>query len=256
MFKIKLLSKKIFLILISLSLIFQMKTFSQIDKDMVLIQAGEFIMGKNKKADASPEHKVILESFYMDKYEVTNAQYFKFCQETKKKLPEFWGMVKYFSGIVYPKHPVVGINWRDAEAYAKWAGKRLPTEAEWEYAARGGLIGKEFPNGKNIDSSKANYTIKGESKGAVAVGSYSPNGFGLYDMAGNVCEWVADWYDKDCYKNSPRKNPKGPKDGKFKVFRGGGWHSGPGCINVFRRNALPSNWVDFNVGFRCVKDYK
>ena len=211
------------------------------------------MMGKNKKGDTSPEHKIFLNSFYMDKYEVTNAQYFKFCQDTKRRLPEFWGEGKYCCGKDYPNHPVVGINWRDAEAFAKWAGKRLPTEAEWEYAARGGLSGKDFPNGENIDSTKANYTIKGKRKGTVAVGSYSPNGFGLYDMAGNVCEWVADWYDKDYYKNSPPKNPKGAKEGKFKVFRGGGYHSGPGCITVFRRNALPSNWVDFNVGFRCVR---
>ncbi len=249
-------SNKIFLLLFSLLLIIQTNTHSQTNHEMVLIHGGEFIMGKDKKGDTRPEHKIFLDSFYMDKYEVTNTLYFKFCQETKRKLPEFWGMEKYSCGMDYPNHPVVGINWKDAEAYAKWAGKRLPTEAEWEYTARGGLSGKDFPNGKDIDSTKANYTIKGKNKGTVTVGSYSPNGFGLYDMVGNVREWVSDWYDKYYYKNSPSKNPTGPKEGKFKVIRGGGYHSGPGCINVYRRNALPSNWVDFNVGFRCVKDLK
>ena len=230
------------------------QTIKALNQEMILIPGGEFTMGKDKKGDTQPEHKITLESFYMDKYEVTNAKYFKFCQETERKLPEFWGVEKYHCGMDFPNHPVVGINWRDAEAYAKWAGKRLPTEAEWECAARGGLVGKDFPNGDDIDSTKANYAIKGNYKGTAIVGSYPPNGFELYDMAGNVGEWVADWYDKEYYKNSPSKNPPGPEEGKFKIFRGGGYHSGPGCVTVHRRNALPSNWVDFNVGFRCVRD--
>jgi formylglycine-generating enzyme required for sulfatase activity len=191
----------------------------------------------------------------MDKHEVTNAQYLKFCEETNRKLPEFWRMERFHSTVEFPNHPVVGISWRDAQAYAEWCGKRLPTEAEWEYAARGGLSGMDYPNGNSIDSSTANYT-EAALDGTMPVASYAPNGYGLYDMAGNVAEWVADYYDTDYYATSSSNNPTGPESGKFRVIRGGGWHSGPFCNRVYVRNALPDNWVDFNVGFRCAKDYK
>ncbi|UCF79419.1 MAG: formylglycine-generating enzyme family protein [Candidatus Eiseniibacteriota bacterium] len=221
--------------------------------DCVVIPGGEFLMGSDGEGDHAPAHRVRIDSFCMDKYEVTNAQYAAFCQETGRKMPEFWGMGRFRSGPDFPDHPVTGVSWRDAEAYAEWCGKRLPTEAEWEYAARGGLEGKAFPYGDTADSTLANYTKSGEG-GTVAVGSYPANGFGLHDMAGNVSEWVSDYYDGEYYGESPSDNPKGPEEGKFRVFRGGGWHSGPSCTRVFYRNALPTNWVDFNVGFRCAKD--
>ena len=129
-------------------------------------------------------------------------------------------------------YPVVSITWEDAQAYCEWFSEkygvvmRLPTEAEWEYAARGGLEGKEYPNGDTISTEDANYA----SEGAHPVAQYSPNGYGLYDMAGNVPEWVADWYDQNYYQVSPRSNPLGPaaKEGELqrRADRGGGWCMG------------------------------
>jgi formylglycine-generating enzyme required for sulfatase activity len=220
---------------------------------MVPVPAGSFLMGSEGDADHSPAHAVWIDSFSIDRFEVTNAEYHAFCLDTGRGLPEFWGMDAFRSGPSYPDHPVVGVSWYDASAYAEWAGKRLPTEAEWEYAARGGLEGAAYPNGDTLTPSDANYT-KSERAGVVAVGSYPPNGYGLHDAAGNVVEWVADWYAPDYYAASPESCPAGPEDGKFRVIRGGGWHSGPGCNRVFFRNALPPNWRDLNVGFRCARD--
>jgi iron(II)-dependent oxidoreductase len=217
---------------------------------MVLIPGGEYMMGKDESGDSDPAHKVRVDTFYMDKYEVTNSEYLRFCTETDRTLPEYWGVDKYRCGPDFRDHPVVGVSQADAKAYAEWIGKRLPTEAEWEYAARGELVDKNYPFGDEADSAKANF----KSKGTRPVGSYPPNGFGLYDMAGNVVEWVADSYDKDFYASSPEDNPTGPDKGKFGVIRGGGWHSGPYCNRVFFRNCLPKGWQDINVGFRCAWD--
>jgi iron(II)-dependent oxidoreductase len=229
-------------------------------EELVLISGGEFLMGSGSEADHSPVHKVYIDSFYIDKYEVTNAQYLKFCEATGHRLPEFWGMDGFRCGPDYPNHPVVGVSWRDAVEYVAWCGKRLPTEAEWEYAARGGLVGMSYPNGETLHPSDGNYNQSGQG-GPVAVGRYSANGFGLHDMQGNVVEWVWDYYDANYYSSSPMANPRGPEPVRFRpepvrfrVIRGGGWHSGPYCNRVYYRNALPANWVDFNVGFRCVKD--
>ena len=222
----------------------------QVPAGMSLIPAGTFTMGTDDGNDTSPRHEVYISSFYMDTYEVTNAQYLAFCEETGNRMPEFWGIEKFSCGPEFPHHPVVGVSRSDAEAYAAWAGKRLPTEAEWEYAARGGTEGKDFPNGDDLDSTLANFS----SSGTVPVRSYPPNGYGLYDMAGNVVEWVSDYYDDDYYANSPEKDPQGPKKGKFCVIRGGGWHSGKYCCRVVHRNALIKSWVDINVGFRCARD--
>lgn len=224
--------------------------------EMILIAGGEFEMGKNEEGDYNPAHRVTIDSFYIGKYEVTNAQYYKFCLETERKLPEYWGMEEYHNGPEFPDHPVVGINWRDAKAYALWHGKRLPTEAEWEYAARGGLVGKNYPNGDELDSAQGSFSNKGVTWGSMPVGSFPSNGFGLHDMVGNVNEWVADYYDGGYYEISPAENPTGPENGKFKVIRGGGWHSGPYCCRIYYRNALPPNWLDINVGFRCAKDLR
>jgi len=227
-----------------------------IQPEMALIPGGEFLMGDSSDGDHNPVHKVYIDSFFIDKYEVTNAQYYEFCLQSQEehRLPEFWGSGYFRSAPYFPNHPVVGVSWADAKAYAEWAGKRLPTEAEWEYAARGGLVGKKYPLGDVLDSTLANYTIGGEVIGLVAVGSYPPNGYGLYDMAGNAVEWTLDYYDGNYYAVSPDTSPQGPEKGKFRVIRGGGWHSGPSCNRVYFRNALPGNFRDYNVGFRCAKD--
>ena len=225
-----------------------------LDPEMVLIPGGDFIMGKNTSnpTDWQPEHKVSISSFYMDKFEVTNKQYYEFCMSTGNQLPEFWGSSRFNCSLDYPDHPVVGISWIDAMKYAQWVGKRLPTEAEWEYAARGGLQYNEYPWGNQIDSTMANYGKK--YKTSLKVGTFKPNGFGLYDMSGNVWEWTSDYYGNDYYSVSPDKDPKGPPPGRFNVIRGGSWHSGGMCQRTYYRNGLPTSWVDFAVGFRCVKD--
>ena len=218
--------------------------------ELVLLPGGEFLMGCGSEGDHGPPHRVRLDAFYLERCEVTNAQYLRFCRATGHRLPEFWGRSGFRCGPDYPDHPVVGVSWRDAADYAAWCGRRLPTEAEWEYAARGGLAGMDFPQGDSLDPSQGNYNKSGKG-GPVVVGSYAPNGFGLYDMQGNVVEWVADRYDADYYLASPAANPQGPEHGRFRVIRGGGWHSGAACNKVYYRNALPPNWVDCNVGFRC-----
>ncbi len=133
-------------------------------------------------------------------------------------MPEFWGSAQFKSGLDYPDYPVVGVSSSDAEQYARWAGKRLPTEAEWEYAARGGLIDKNFPWGDQVDSAKVNYGKK--FKGILKVGSFPPNNFGLFDITGNVWEWTSDYYGDNYYKTSPAENPKGPSDRKIQSDKG------------------------------------
>ncbi len=226
------------------------------NKGMVLIPSGEFVMGKNspEPVDWKPEHKVKISGFYIDKFEVTNREYYEFCLKTKTPLPYFWGMTAFMSGLDFPDYPVVGVSFADAFRYARWAGKRLPTEAEWEYASRGGKNGNTFPWGEGIDSLKANYGRKYSN--IMKVGSFAPNDYGLFDMSGNVWEWTMDNYGAGYYSESPDYDPKGPAAGRFKVIRGGSWHSGAMCNQVYYRNGLSPSWLDFAVGFRCVKDAK
>jgi formylglycine-generating enzyme required for sulfatase activity len=227
---------------------------AQVPDGMVLIPSGTYIMGKNTPdpTDWQPEYQVAIDAFYLDKCEVTNKEYFEFCQKTKNPLPEFWGSPVFKCSLDYPDHPVTGISYSDAVKYAKWAGKRLPTEAEWEYASRAGLQKGNFPWGDQVDSTFANYGKK--YKSTMKVGSFKPNAFGLFDMSGNVWEWTSDNYSHDYYRNSPSQNPKGPDAGRFKVIRGGSWHSGAMCIQTYYRNGLSASWIDFAVGFRCAKD--
>ena len=226
-------------------------------RNMVLIPAAEFVMGGPEDGLYDPSHRVFVDSFYIDRYEVTNAQYQQFCEETGRNWPEFWGMDEYHCGPGYPDHPVVGVSLYQARLFAKWAGnRRIPTEAEWELAARGGLIGTKFPNGEDLLPTDANYRVGPHFIGTVPAGCYPPNGYGLYDMSGNVVEWVNDYFHPDYYRSSPYKNPTGPDKGYVAVIRGGGWHSGRMCCNVYTRNAIKYTWVDIAVGFRCASDVK
>ena len=195
---------------------------------MVLIPAGEFEMGGHWN-DELPVHTVYLDSFYIDVFEVTNSLYRKFMEATGHRTPKLWNDDRFNQ----PDQPVINVSWHDAMAYAQWAGKRLPTEAEWEKAARGGLVSKRYPWGDTIDSSNANYAWNvGRT---VPVGTYSANGYGLYDMAGNVWEWCLDEWDPNFYAKSPRENPLAGDGiliviGNFtdvkspRVLRGGSWY--------------------------------
>jgi formylglycine-generating enzyme required for sulfatase activity len=217
---------------------------------LVLIPGGTFEMGVEGDGNNSPVHRVTVDSFFIEEHEVTNAQYHRFCKETERALPMFWGMAEFHGGMDYPDHPVIGVSWADANAYAEWAGRRLPTEAEWEYAARGGLAGKKYPFGDDMSDSLSNFK-SGES---VPVKTFPPNGYKLYDISGNTREWVADFYAEYYYEMSPENNPKGPDKGTLRVVRDGGFRGGKSCNSVDARIALPTSWVDFVVGFRCAKD--
>jgi formylglycine-generating enzyme len=217
---------------------------------MVSLPGGEFVMGRDGSGDYAPAHTVRISAFLMDAREVTNAQYKEFCDRTERKLPIFWGMEEFRCGPDFADHPVVGVSFYDARSYAEWRGVRLPTEAEWEYAARGGHQGWAYSHGDTLHAHLYAPTKEGTSP----VGSFPANGFGLYDMTGNVLEWVTDYYDGNYYDTSSPVDPQGPATGKFRVIRGGGWHTGPSCAKVHHRTGLQSNWLDFNVGFRCAAD--
>lgn len=218
-----------------------------------LIPGGEFLMGRPDGKAGYLQHTVRVDPFHIDTHEVTNAQYLEFCEATERKLPIFWDLERFRSGPDFPDHPVVGVSNSDATAYAKWVGRRLPTEAEWEFAARGGLEGKNYDLGDDLPDSSAN-TKSEKLGGPVAVSSFRPNAYGLYDMVGNVREWVSDYYSDNYFAESPVDNPKGPESGRQRVIKGGGWFSGTGCNRVHVRNALSGGWGDFNVGFRCARD--
>lgn len=227
---------------------------------MVQIPAGEFQMGKEGSkeqgfmGDEKPVHTVYLDTFYIDKYEVTNALYKKFVQATGYKEPSS-KTTKLWSNPDFNEDskPVVYVNWEDAKAYAEWAGKRLPTEAEWEKAAYEGVSGwKEADIG---NYSGTNVYSPDRYEHTAYVGMFPPNAYGLYDVNGNVSEWCADWYDRDYYANSPRQNPKGPDTGQRRIVRGQDWIDSKLQYELKLRwwCELPSESCS-STGFRCAMD--
>lgn len=230
---------------------------------MVLITGGSFTMGSNDwEEDEKPPHTVYLRSFYLDKYEVTTAQYAKFLAATGWAKPFKWDEANLAAD---GDRPVIGVSWDDAADYCRWAGQRLPTEAEWEKAARG-VDGRIYPWGNEEPSPDRGNFDKGTHWEGYAtlskVGSFESgkSPFGVYDMSGNVSEWTNDWYDPNYYRKSPPLDPKGPDAADVadvearKVIRGAAWTSGPDAMRVtFRAASAPTNQHG-NVGFRCAQD--
>ena len=225
-------------------------------KEMVLIPAGSFDMGDamNDPEDfmqsSRPVHRVTLDMFYMDIHEVTVGQFKNFVNQSGYNYNLNW----LDAGSVGDNYPMPVVSWHEAVAYAEWAGKRLPTEAEWEYAARGGLDGKRYPWGDQPPTIEtANYDeIVGET---TVVGSYPANGYGLYDMGGNLSEWCQDWFGKDYYSNSPVKNPQGPDPIgplPYRVHRGASWWDSIFGLRVAVRYSWGPNLRSDTIGFRCV----
>ncbi|MCE2402781.1 SUMF1/EgtB/PvdO family nonheme iron enzyme [Candidatus Poribacteria bacterium] len=252
-----------------------------VPEGMVLIPEGEFQLGSVSGEEGNVEqsgHTVYLDAFYMDKYEVTNAEYKKFVDANsewqKDRIDSKFHDGNYLAnwdGNTYPSdkadHPVVSVSWYGAAAYAKWVEKRLPTEAEWEKAARGGVEGQKYPWGNSIDDSKANYSLNvGHTGNTKPVGDYPSNGYDLYDIVGNVLEWCLDAYDKDFHENPPDNNPIAGGDSIAEVvdnfenikssrsIRGGSWvESGqPRVWITYRRGNEPARTSRL-IGFRCVK---
>jgi formylglycine-generating enzyme required for sulfatase activity len=253
------------------------RSIEELTAGMVLIPAGEFMMGSppgEGEADEHPQHRVSLDAFYIDKYEITNGQYKKYCDATGAsypRLPEFDD--DYFLG--KRDSPVIHVSWFDATRYAEWAGKRLPTEAEWEYACRGGSTTKYYFG--DDESQLGEYAwYKANSDGTPhPVGQKKPNAWGLHDMHGNVLEWCLDWYHKHYYGASPSQNPRGPGPDRYRVvtdpaqyqmvidetefdpvidrvIRGGQWTSPGDYVRSAGRLNCPPGVQGF--GFRCALD--
>jgi gamma-glutamyl hercynylcysteine S-oxide synthase len=250
-----------------------------IDRDLtnngkVLAQTKKLTVSKNSFEDEAPARMIYLSSYYIDKHEVSNIQYKEFMIATDHPAPAYWDHRK----LNIANHPVTGVNWFDANAYCRWNKKRLPTEAEWEKAARGpaGLI---YPWGNTLDIEKANFSKgdTGKSMVTTPIDSY-PEGksyYGAYNMAGNVFEWVQDWYDPDYYKNLTNvRDVKGPelgielgvsgkydekiKYGSKKVIRGGSWFAPAESITTTHRfwNDPMNNSYGVGLGIRCARDLK
>jgi formylglycine-generating enzyme required for sulfatase activity len=263
---------------------------------MVLVPAGEFTMGTAEGTDGlpdeRPERRVYLSAFLIDRFEVTNRSYAAFVEATGHRTPAntkpsvtLWNNGGPLPGI--EDHPVVNVSWTDADAFCRWAGKRLPTEAEWEKAARG-TDGRRYPWGGDWDIAKANsasywagrtvefqssaewdaFWLNGDGarlskeKGVngevltLPVGSF-PNGaspYGLLDMAGNAAEWVADWYDPNYYKSAPLSDPPGPSRGAIKAMRGGSWLKPAVSLRATDRDWGVMDGRPSGTGFRCAKD--
>ena len=234
---------------------------------MAFIPGGSFQMGSKYKSNERPIHKVTLDSFYLDTHEVTVYDFKRFCMANRRRMPKQpeWSD---------DEHPVVNVTWKDANDFARWAGKRLPTEAEWEYTARFNQPGTGYSTdpkqiygrsyGNIADESllriKLRFPIKEHYDDGYIhtspVGSFPGNYFGIYDMEGNVLEWCNDWYDEKYYKNGPSKNPTGPSKGIYHIIRGASWNRGGEYLRATYRSWYPSAVAFDFLGLRCAKDFK
>ena len=220
---------------------------------VVLLPGGPFERGCVKgdslcSADEQPRRIITLSPFAIGKTEVTVAQFRAFAEASGVAVPE----QPSWSG---ENFPVVNVTWDEAMAFCRWLGGRLPSEAEWEYAARGGVAGQRYPKGQEITHDEANFDGVGgrdEFPKAAPVASFPPNSFGLFDMLGNVWEWCQDWYREDYYAQSPQRDPQGPETGQGKVVRGGSFTSDPGRLRLSYRSSLAPDKRWLFTGFRCV----
>ena len=232
------------------------------------IPAGEFLMGsEDGNPDERPVHKVYLDEYYIDVYEVTNGEYAECvsagaCTEPHEKSSQT--RAKYYGQPEFMDYPVIYVDWAQARAFCQWRGGDLPTEAQWEKAARGGLEGKTYAWGDTFEGTEANFcdanctiyanadkTYDDGFPDTSPVGSFRPNGYGLYDMAGNVEEIVSDYHSTSYYSTSPYKNPTGPESGTTGIGRGGSWWTDPDGLRVsFRETGSPDSWYS-DGGIRC-----
>lgn len=244
----------------------EIREVEPIHSEMVVIPGGTYTRGSNNGArDEMPRHDISIPSFAIDVHPITNEQFVRFllamggekdCNNNDiirlrdSRVKRSGGKLIIESG--YSKHPVVGVTWYGAVAYAKWVGKRLPTEAEWEIAACGGLEDALFPTGESIERSQANFF----SSDTTSVMSYPPNSYGLYDVPGNVYEWCLDWYAYNYYDTSIQEpdNPKGPPQGVYRVLRGGCWKSLKEDLRCSHRHRNNPGAVNGTYGFRCASD--
>ena len=229
---------------------------------MTFIPGGEFLRGRSHALpddglkwvpelvqDDRPAKLITVAPFYLDTHEVTIADYARFAVATKHRAPYNWPQGKMPPG--KGNFPVSGVSWDDAAAYAKWAGKRLPTEAEWERACRGMTEKAKYFWGEKAPTVKE--ARFGGFDGPQEVGKCVANEFGLYDMAGNVWEWTADWYDRQYYEKAPTENPKGPATGQYRVLRGGSWADTAKYLTCAYRSWARPPERSPNIGFRCAK---
>ena len=225
---------------------------------MVEIPAGEFTMGLDEMQaleDERPMHLVWVDRFSMDLHEVATAQYAEFLSATHRPAPWQWHEMDLLQA---RDRPVIGVDWSDADAYCRWKGKRLPTEAEWEKSARG-TDGRLYPWGNQVPRKDlANFALGARfsySQVLMPVQSYEfgKSPYGLYHMAGNVWEWVQDWYAVNYYEVSPERNPQGPEQGQLKVLRGGSWSDLPKYLLTYGRFRLPPETRNSYTGFRCAR---
>jgi formylglycine-generating enzyme required for sulfatase activity len=226
-------------------------------REMVLIPEGPFTMGgKEGDPDEAPEHQVYLSAYWIDKKEVTQVEYDRFVRMTKRGKPFIPVFEDDQSKLLKPELPAIGMSWADAEAYCKWADKRLPTEAEWEKAGRG-EDRRRYPWGDDFGSGHAN--VDGDEDGfkyLAPPGSFESgrSPYGLYDMTGNVAEWVADTYGEHYYQKTSYRDPQGPEEGQHKVIRGGSWRETPYKARLSQRFQAKMWRTDSTIGIRCAKD--